>query len=86
MTELGILAIIALVVFVVMLMSTKRGIGSLPVRAAPLMTKRERIVCAMIERAVPHARVHAQVSMGALRLCGLRRSAGAVGPGRGARA
>ena len=66
MTELGILAIIALVVFVVMLMSTKRGIGSLPVRAAPLMTKRERIVCAMIERAVPHARVHAQVSMGAI--------------------
>ena len=52
MTELGILAIIALVVFVVMLMSTKRGIGSLPVRAAPLMTKRERVVCAMIERAV----------------------------------
>ena len=38
MTELGILAIIALVVFVVMLMSTKRGVGSLPVRAAPLMT------------------------------------------------
>ena len=66
MTELGLLAIIALVVFVGMLMSTKRGIGSLPVRAAPLMTKRERIVCEMIERAVPHARVHAQVSMGAI--------------------
>ena len=66
MTQLGILAFIALAVFVVMLMSAKRGIGSLPVRAAPLMTKRERVVCAMIERAVPHARVHAQVSMGAI--------------------
>lgn len=72
MNELGLLAIIALVVFVAMLMSKKRGIGSLPVRAAPLMTKRERIVCEMIERAVPRARVHAQVSMGAI----LRPSAG----------
>lgn len=66
MTEIGFLALAALAVFVVLLASKRRGIGDLPVRAAPLMTKRERIVCAMIERAVPHARVHAQVSMGAI--------------------
>ena len=66
MTEIGLIAVIAIAVFVVMLMSTRQGIGSLPVRAAPLMTKRERIVCEMIERAVPHARIHAQVSMGAI--------------------
>lgn len=66
MTEIGLIALIAIAVFVVMLMSTRKGIGSLPVRAAPLMTKRERIVCEMIERAVPHARIHAQVSMGAI--------------------
>ncbi len=66
MTEIGLLALAALAVFLVILATTARGIGSLPVRPAPLMTKRERIVCAMIERAVPHARVHAQVSMGAI--------------------
>jgi hypothetical protein len=66
MTDIGLIAIIAIAVLVVMVMSTKRGIGSLPVRAAPLMTKRERFVCTMIERAVPQARVHAQVSMGAI--------------------
>ena len=66
MTEIGLIAVIAIAVFVVMLMSTRQGIGSLPVRAAPLMTKRERTVCEMIERAVPHARIHAQVSMGAI--------------------
>ena len=66
MTEIGLLALAAIAVFLVILATTKRGIGTLPVRAAPLMTKRERIVCAMIERAVPHARVHAQVSMGAI--------------------
>jgi hypothetical protein len=66
MTEIGLLALAAIVVFLAILATTKRGIGTLPVRAAPLMTKRERIVCAMIERAVPHARVHAQVSMGAI--------------------
>ena len=30
------------------------------------MTKRERIVCGFIEQAIPSARVHAQVSMGAI--------------------
>lgn len=66
MTEIGLLALAALAVFLFLLASNRRGIGDLPVRASPLMTKRERIVCEMIERAVPTARVHAQVSMGAI--------------------
>lgn len=45
---------------------SRNGLGSLPVRPAPLMTKRERIVCSFIEQAIPQARVHAQVSMGAI--------------------
>ena len=66
MTEIGLLVLAALAVFLVLLASNRRGIGDLPVRTSPLMTKRERIVCEMIERAVPTARVHPQVSMGAI--------------------
>jgi len=36
------------------------------VRAKPLLTERERAARAIIERVLPHARVHVQVSMGAL--------------------
>ena len=36
------------------------------VRAKPLLTERERGARAIIERVLPHARVHVQVSMGAL--------------------
>jgi very-short-patch-repair endonuclease len=36
------------------------------VRAKPLLTERERAARAIIERFLPHARVHVQVSMGAL--------------------
>lgn len=40
--------------------------GVPPVRAHRLMTPMEREVCTFIEEAVPYARVHAQVSMGAI--------------------
>ena len=36
------------------------------VRAKPLLTERERAARAIIERVLPHARVHVRVSMGAL--------------------
>ena len=36
------------------------------VRAKPLLTDRERAARAIIERVLPHARVHVQVSMGVL--------------------
>jgi very-short-patch-repair endonuclease len=44
------------------------GLGrrSLQVRPVPLMTQAERRVMAYIEEALPGARVHAQVSMGAI--------------------
>ena len=40
--------------------------GKLPVVAKPLTTERESQVIATIEQAVPYARVHAQVCMGAI--------------------
>jgi hypothetical protein len=43
--------------------------GALPIRARPLMTPREREVIKVIEEALPHCRVHAQVAMGALIDC-----------------
>ena len=64
--ELALVAVAVLLVLLALGGRAGRGIGSLPVRSAPLMTKRERIVCGFIERAVPQARVHAQVSMGAI--------------------
>lgn len=43
------------------------GGKSIPqVRKAPLMTKAERRVIGYVEAALPHARIHAQVSMGAI--------------------
>ena len=44
----------------------KRQLSRLKVRPKPLMTPAERRVCLMIERAMPGARVHSQVSMGAI--------------------
>ncbi|MBL4641416.1 MAG: DUF2726 domain-containing protein [Verrucomicrobiales bacterium] len=44
----------------------RRQLARLKVRPKPLMTPAERRVCLMIERAMPGARVHAQVSMGAI--------------------
>ena len=59
-----VLAILA--VALLRLLGGRSGIGRLPVRPRELMTKRERIVCGFIEQAIPSARVHAQVSMGAI--------------------
>ena len=44
----------------------RRELSRLKVRPKPLMTPAERRVCLMIERAMPGARVHSQVSMGAI--------------------
>lgn len=44
----------------------KRQLWGRKVRPKPLMTPAERKVCLMIERAMPGARVHSQVSMGAI--------------------
>ena len=41
-------------------------LSRLKVRPKPLMTQAERRVCIMIERALPGARVHSQVSLGAI--------------------
>lgn len=47
----------------------QRRLRTLPVRSRRLMTARERDVISIIEAAVPHCRVHAQVAMGALIDC-----------------
>lgn len=57
--------ILALVAFAVLTKGTGQ-LGRLKVRPRPLMTQAERRVCAMIEEALPGARVHSQVSMGAI--------------------
>lgn len=71
MTDLLIeLIAIALIALALIAVAAKfRGPGTLPVKARRLMTAREREVIAMIEAAVPHCRVHAQVAMGALLDC-----------------
>jgi very-short-patch-repair endonuclease len=63
--------IVAVVVAVLLLLalgliSKLAGSKPLPVVAKRLMTPREREMILLIEAAVPHCRVHAQVSMGAL--------------------
>ena len=60
------LVLAVLAVALLRLLGGRSGIGRLPVRPRELMTKRERIVCGFIEQAIPSARVHAQVSMGAI--------------------
>ena len=66
MTELALIAFGAIVIIALLWGRAGRGIGSMPVRSREFMTKRERNVRGYIEQAVPNARVHAQVSMGAL--------------------
>lgn len=68
-SELLLIAVVAGVALLALALS--RGLvpgelSRLNVRPKPLMTPPERRVCAFIERALPGARVHAQVSMGAL--------------------
>lgn len=64
-TALVLVILLAIAVAFARLLGGK-GVGSLPVRARDLMTRRERSVRDFIEAAVPGARVHAQVSMGAI--------------------
>jgi hypothetical protein len=42
MTEIGFLALAAIVVFLVLMATTTRGIGSLPVRAAGRLRRKQR--------------------------------------------
>jgi hypothetical protein len=61
-----ILLLLAAVIVVVQLAGKGKGIGGLPVEPRALMTDMERRTIGYIEAAIPTARVHAQVSMGAL--------------------
>ena len=57
----------ALLAAIALLQTLSRGeLSRLKVQPKPLMTPPERRVCLMIERALPGARIHAQVSMGAI--------------------
>jgi len=58
--------LLAIVVVAARLLGSGKGIGGLPVEARALMTDMERRTIGYIEAAIPNARVHAQVSMGAL--------------------
>lgn len=61
-----ILGVGALLLLLAFARQPARSPGKLPVEGKPLMTAREREAIRHLERAVPQARVHAQVSMGAL--------------------
>lgn len=63
---LGAIGAIVVIALTGQMLRSGSGIGGLAVRSRELMTRRERIVCNFIERAVPAARVHAQVSIGAI--------------------
>ncbi|GHH25762.1 hypothetical protein GCM10008023_39530 [Sphingomonas glacialis] len=53
--------------FLFVLAAIGQALAHIPrVRAKPLLTECERATRAIIERVLPHARVHVQVSMGAL--------------------
>jgi hypothetical protein len=59
--------LLAALVIVIVLAAIGRAIPRTPrVRAKALLTERERAARAIIERVLPHSRVHVQVSMGAL--------------------
>ena len=60
------IAIVAVILLLAFRIFTPGELSRLKVRPRPLMTHPERRVCALIERALPGTRVHAQVSMGAL--------------------
>lgn len=64
------LIVVLIVALAALILKAKLAGGRpLPVRARRLMTAREREVILLIEDAVPHCRVHAQVAMGALIDC-----------------
>jgi hypothetical protein len=60
--------IAAVILFIVLALQNMKhsGASKLPIEAKPLMTATERQIVAMLEEAVPHARVHAKVGMGAI--------------------
>jgi len=58
--------VVAVALISLPLLRRSRGGRGLPVVPRRLMTAREREVLPLIEAAVPHCRVHAQVAMGAL--------------------
>ncbi|MEM6409907.1 MAG: DUF2726 domain-containing protein [Pseudomonadota bacterium] len=60
------IAIVAIILVVTIRILTPGELSRLKVLPRPLMTRPERRVCSLIERALPGTRVHAQVSMGAL--------------------
>ena len=66
--SLPLLLIGAVVLFIIIaLQGTKSaGKGKLPVEPKPLMTATERQIIALLEEAVPQARVHAKVGMSAI--------------------
>jgi hypothetical protein len=61
-----ILLLLAAVVIATQIAGKGKGIGRLPVEPRALMTDMERRTIGYIEAVIPTARVHAQVSMGAL--------------------
>ena len=61
-----VLLLLAIVVVAMQFAAKGKGIGGLPVEPRALMTDMERRTIGYIEAAIPTARVHAQVSMGAL--------------------
>lgn len=59
--------LIGVILLILALQAMKRtAAGRLPVVAKPLMTASERQILALLEGAVPHARVHAKVCMSAI--------------------
>ena len=64
-----LVALLVLLLAALGLAAALRGAPKLPVKSRRLMTSRERDVISMIETAVPHCRVHAQVAMAALVDC-----------------
>ncbi|WBY18127.1 DUF2726 domain-containing protein (plasmid) [Erythrobacteraceae bacterium WH01K] len=61
-----VIAGVVIATFAILNSLPKRQLSQLKARPKPLMTPAERRVCLMIERAMPGARVHSQVSMGAI--------------------
>ena len=63
-----LLLIGAVLLFIVLALQNVRpgGTAKLPVEAKPLMSATERQIIALLEEALPQARVHAKVAMGAI--------------------
>lgn len=66
--SLALLLIGAVVLFIIIALKGAKsgGTSKLPIEPKPLMTATERQIIALLEEALPHARVHAKVGMGAI--------------------